>query len=134
MDGCCCSSSLPEERFQAVLLRAGTSVYSPWVPRGGDYLRATADLVARHGISLMVQLFTRNLSELGDGVEVDAATTITLPQPGRQTKEWNPATGVGLRELIRYKFTAGSGLLTGWVVFRMLSPVWFDAVAVIPPL
>ena len=36
----------------------------------------------------------------------------------------------GVKELVRYKFSVGniSDVGTVWALFRMLSPVWFDAV------
>ena len=128
MRSCRCSCAREQQAYLAILLRPGTWVDSPWVPRKGDYLRATVELVDnKNNVSLTVRVFTKKEEETGDGVEVDSGTTIILSTPGRQLKEWGPITGTGLWEMIRYRFESESDV-AGWVLFRMLSPVWFDAV------
>ena len=110
--------------FQGQLLIRGSSdtkVYSPWMPRGGDYLRATAEYIAGNG-DLTVSVYTKNKEETGDGTAVTGS--ISLTSAGRTTAEFT-----GLEELVRYEFTAG-GSTSQWFLFRMLGPVWFDAVAV----
>lgn len=95
-------------------------------------MRATADLVAMYLHGLKVELFTKNEDDTGTGVLVSAATSITLTSVGRQTQEWSPATGIGLQELVRYRFSLHVVTppfnLNAWVAFRMLGPCWFDAV------
>lgn len=118
--------------FQAQLLMAGTDVYSPWFPRGGDYLRATLEVVAQSGgNNLTVRVFSKKAEDTGDGANADNGdtTTIVRNSAGRTTTEWQgKSLTPGLSELVRYKFSlAGS---TGWSLFRMLDPVWFNAVAI----
>jgi hypothetical protein len=120
--------------FQAQYLPAPTTpteVFSPWMPRGGDYVRITAELVAKSATGqLVVKLFTKNSEDTSDGADVDSGTPteIELTAVGRETVEWNPSTGSGLKELVRYKFIATGEAATDWVIFRVLAPVWFDAV------
>lgn len=124
--GCDCRCESEGVRFQAVLLRRGTVIFSPWIERRCDRLRATAEVVLTSGDSLTVDLFTKKPDMRGDGTLVDAATKITLSAAGRQTVEWNPQTGTGMAGLVRYRFTVGTSTATGIVVFRMLPPIWFD--------
>ena len=110
--------------FDAQILPAGTAVYSPWFARGGDYARFTVDVIeySLGGNDLSVQFFTKNSEDTGDGVLASGSPTISRSATGRETAECD-----NLEELVRYKFTAGG--TTGQVLFRMLTPVWFDAVA-----
>ena len=122
--------------FDAQLLFPGAagaalSFYSPWVPRGGDNLRATVDVVGRVSSQLTVRVFTKNLEDTGDGTDADVGTSIVASATGRATAEWTSGTAA-LKELVRYKYTVqstGTGA-TDWVLFRMLAPVWFDTVKV----
>ena len=97
-----------------------TPVYSPWMKRGGDYLRATAEYLEGTG-TLTVEVATKNNEDTGDG-SVIAGTSISLIEAGRTTEQWGE-----LKELVRYKITAG-GTSGQWIILRMLEPVWFDAV------
>jgi len=105
----------------------GIMVYSPWFPGGGDSLRATAELVQVNGATLKVEVFTKNTEDTGDGTNADAATNITLAATGRTTAEWTSGTAT-LKELVRYRFKVTGALVSDWVLFRMLAPVWFEAV------
>jgi len=108
--------------FDAQLLFPGAagaalSFYSPWFPRQGDNLRVT--------------VFTKNNEDTGDGSDADAGTSIVASATGRSTAEWTSGTA-GLKELVRYKYSVqstGTGA-TDWVLFRMLTPVWFNTVKV----
>ncbi len=134
MGACCCSCVDAAGRFEAVLLRLGTSVYSPWMCRRGDFLRATLDLVkANSATSLGVRLYTKNETDTGNGIEVDSTLFINKNTPGRVTQEWGSNTGTGLKELVRYRFTCLGAPSGSWVIFRMLAAVWFDAVRYISP-
>lgn len=112
--------------FQAQLLirpsASDLSVFSPWFDRGGDHLRATVDVVALQGATLTVKVFTKNREDTGDGVEVEGVSIVSTTV-GRSAAEWD-----GLEELVRYEFTVGTAS-ANWVLFRMLDPVWFDAVS-----
>lgn len=105
----------------------GILVYSPWFPRKGDSLRATAELVQVNGGTLKVEVFSKNTEDTGDGTNADAATNITLAATGRTTAEWTSGTAT-LKELVRYRFKVTGTVVSDWVLFRMLSPVWFDTV------
>jgi hypothetical protein len=114
--------------FDAQLLMAipdeGCQVFSPWFPRGGDFLRATLEIVASGGANLDVEIFTKNNEDTGNGTPVPAPA-ISRTAKGRYDEEWGPDQ---LLELVRYRFTA-TGDTAQWVLFRMLPPVWFDAAA-----
>lgn len=109
------------------------SVYSPWMSRGGDYLQATLNIVAIGGSpTLTVEVFTKNSEDSGDG-ESSGSQSITGTAVGVSSATWRSGAGGGgssnatLEELVRYRFTI-SGSAGDWVAFRMVSPVWFDAV------
>lgn len=122
--------------FEAQLLIAketAYSVFSPWFPRGGESVIATLDVVAVDGAAnlLTVELYSKNSEQSGDGQDAEASTSIgSDATPGRKAATWdandssNPAD---ILELVRYKFTI-SDSAGKWVLFRMLPPVWFDAV------
>jgi hypothetical protein len=117
--------------FQAQFLRNGSEVLGPWQRRAGDYFRTTAELVAGSDAgTLTVQVFTKNSADSGDGTNVDGGTPteIVLSAVGRETVEWSPSTGSGLKELIRYKFIAGGEFDDDWILFRTLPELWFDGV------
>jgi len=134
MNNCCNKCSPPEKQYQAVLIHNGTEVFSPWIERKGDYLRATLDVVhGNTGTALEVRLYSKNKDDSGDGSEVDASTYVSTAATGRITVEWGSDTGTGLKELVRYWFSCGGSPGATWIVFRMLSPVWFDAVRTLNP-
>ncbi len=105
----------------AQLLEAGCTVYSPWIPRGGDNLIATLEVVEiGSGGRIDVFVWTKNSEDVGPGTDASGTLKITLTAVGRGDEEW-----IGdAKEWVRYKI-----VVTGnWVLFRMLSPVWFDSV------
>lgn len=108
---------------------SAVSVYSPWMPRGGDRMIATLDIVATNMSSMLaefeVAVFHKDGETPGDGVSAPG-TPITRDSAGRTSAEFGP-----LDELVRFKFTisAPSSESAFWAQFRMLSVVWFDAVA-----
>lgn len=122
--------------FDAQLLFPGAagaalSFYSPWFPRQADNLRVTVDVVGRVSSQLTVRVFTKNNEDTGDGTDADVGTSIVASATGRASAEWTSGTA-GLKEMVRYKYTVqstGTGA-TDWVLFRMLSPVWFNTVKV----
>lgn len=121
--------------FEAQLLiaKAGSDVliYSPWFPRQGDYLRATVEVlgISSANCTLQTTVYSKNSEDTSDGVVVNAGTVITQTATGRTTEEWNPATGTGLKQLVRYRYKVSqSGSALEWVLYRVLVPVWFDAV------
>ncbi|MCB9914837.1 MAG: hypothetical protein H6828_06760 [Planctomycetes bacterium] len=95
-------------------------VYSAWMEREGDYLRASVEFLDGDG-ELTIEVVTKKYTDIGDGTVV-TGTSIFIDGEGNDTNEWGD-----LKELVRYKMTAGGGA-GRWVLFRMLEPVWFDAV------
>ena len=123
--------------FQAQILMTdnGVEVYSPWFPRSGDHGRFTVDVVSvgqsGGGVpEITVRAWTKSTDDTGDGANADTAVSIVRTTVGRTTQEWLSTPTTGFKDLVRYKFSLGntSDVGTAWVLFRMLSPVWFDAV------
>ena len=111
--------------FQAqMLISQGTAVktpvYSPWTERGGDYLRASVEFIDGTG-ELTIEVATKNHTDPGDGTVI-SGTSIFIDGAGSETEQWTE-----LKEMVRYKITTG-GTSGKWVLFRILEPVWFDAV------
>ncbi|MBK8977629.1 MAG: hypothetical protein IPM29_17100 [Planctomycetes bacterium] len=107
-------------------LNGGTvELYSPWFPRAGDYARATIDVVEYEGSAgwyIEVVPYHKNAEDSGDGTAA-SGSTVSRSTTGRTTQEWGP-----FKELVRYKFrVAGTEQAAAWVLFRMLTLVWFDA-------
>lgn len=97
-----------------------TVVYSPWIPREADYVRLTSEYLAGGG-TLLVQAYTKNEEDPGNGTIISGAS-ISQSGAGVMTEEWGD-----LKELVRLSFTVGTSS-GDWVLFRLLQPVWFDAV------
>jgi hypothetical protein len=107
----------------------GTTIYSPWVVRGADNVRATLNVISVNSLTLTVRLFSRPLDASGDGTEVDSTRTIVSTVAGKRLQEWGVLTGNGLNEVVRYQFSTGSVVSpSAFVLFRMLQPVWFDTI------
>ncbi len=91
----------------------------------------TLELVAVSGATIVVELFTKNSEDSGDGQNADSSGTpqsITASSAGRTTAEWLAAGTISLLELVRYRFRVTGSNAFDWALFRMLAPVWFDAV------
>lgn len=122
--------------FDAQLLFPGSSpetgiiIFSPWFPRGGDHLRATLEVAQINGATIKVEVFTKNTEDGGDGQDADNTfgTNITTNVIGRTTQEWYSSGNIALKELVRYRYTVTGSNVSDWVLFRMLAPIWFDAV------
>jgi hypothetical protein len=121
--------------FDAIRIYQGMTLYSPWFPRGGDFVVVSAECVRLSGSepSLKIELFHKNADEPGDGVNVDTGTpakSLVLNSVGRQSVDWKRSgTLSGLKELVRYRFTmtGGEGEIPDSMLFRLLPPVWYDA-------
>lgn len=75
-----------------------------------------------------MKLFTKNLGESGNGTNVDVGTSLTMATADRRlVAEWGPSTGIGLGRLVRYQVQVTTPA-NGTATFRILDPVWFDAV------
>lgn len=118
--------------FDAQLLFPGSNpgtgirVFSPWFPRQGDSVRMTLEVVQINAATLEAEVFTKNTEDAGDGTDADTATSIVASAVGRTTTEWTSGTA-SLLELVRYRFIVTGSNVTDWILFRMLSPVWFDS-------
>lgn len=104
-------------------------VYSPWFPREGDNGRFTLEVVAISEATITLEVFHKNTEDTGDGTAYGDATNILFDnKSGRTTQEWT-----GLKELVRFRYEvlphseAPDGTV-GWVLFRLLRPVWFESV------
>jgi len=109
----------------------GIKIYSPWFPRQADHMRVTLEVVEINGATIEAMLFTKNSEDGGDGTNADSAggpTNITANAVGRTTTEWYSSGTIALKEMVRYRFLITGTLTSDWVLFRMLSPVWFNAV------
>ena len=116
--------------IDATILLKGSTVFSPWFARQADLLRVTAECVAVNGATLTVKLYTKDGETPGDGAAVDAAVSIALSSVSRSTAEWKTAASQpGVLQLLRFQYTVTGSTNNDWILFRLLPPVWFDAVA-----
>lgn len=104
------------------------SVFSPWFERGGDSVTCTLEQIETSGLDITVELYTKKADDSGRGQKVDASVTIVGAGAGRVSNTWSTEGAAPvpiMYDLVRYEFVvpADEG---GWVLFRMLSPVWFD--------
>ena len=106
-------------------------LFGPWMTESPRLGMMTVDVGAISGPAVVeIELFTKNTEDAGDGTNADAmaATMIVANAIGRQTVEWFSAGNIALKELVRYRFSVTGNAQTDWILFRMLSPVWFDSV------
>lgn len=96
---------------------AAVALLSPWMPRQGNTVRFTVELIDAVEIKLIIQ--TKNVEDIDS-----AATDVANSQ-----SDTNPVTvrGTGLKELVRYKVVTNPspetfGFDTG--VLRCLDPQW----------
>ncbi|MEZ6195167.1 MAG: hypothetical protein R3F20_05475 [Planctomycetota bacterium] len=113
--------------FQAQFLMntATTSiiVYGPWMPRQGDNITFTLDLVgAKLTGNFVVELVTKNSEDTGAGT-LSGVTAV------KSTAGQIDATARGVEELVRYRYTFSEAAAGDWALFRMLDPIWWDDVA-----
>jgi hypothetical protein len=110
--------------------RAGESyeVWGIWMPRRGDNVMLTVEVVANFAATFEVQLFEKNYDEPGNGF--DALVGTAFPE----TTGRSSFTKFGAKELIRVRLSiiiAGSAPDgdVGLLLYRFLEPVWFEDVA-----
>ena len=116
--------------FQGQYLFNGDVVWSPWMKRGGNNIRVTVDLIANTtGTEVQIELFDKKSEDAGDGNPVDASNVIKTSTVGQSVGAWS-----GLEDLVRYKISAdkAGGSDSDYVLFRMLTPVWFESVNAAP--
>lgn len=117
--------------FQGQYLFNGDTVYSPWIPRGGDNLTYSADLIAQNTSELKVEVYTKNPEDIGDGdliTATEGSMTSSGLGPFSETIASTKTATEGIEELVRFKFTPTTSTAGHYVLFRMLDPVWFDSV------
>jgi len=117
--------------FPGSVPSTGIKVYSPWFARQADSARVTLEVVQINGATIVVEVFTKNTEDDGDGLNADSAgapTKITANVVGRTTTEWLWAGTISLKEMVRYRYTITGNEVSDWVLFRMVSPAWFDSV------
>ncbi|MEE9394026.1 MAG: hypothetical protein V3W41_16115 [Planctomycetota bacterium] len=112
--------------FEAQLLNYNSKVFSPWMARGGDNLVFSAEVIDKNLTSAFtIQLFEKNTETTGSGDPVAGGPTLDFTTAVSKTS--SPAEG--LKELVRYEFSfTATGASGDWVLFRMLAPVWYNAV------
>ena len=107
-----------------------TEVWTPWVPRQGDAMTSTAELIAFSGedANLTFDVYHKNSEDTGNGA---AATTTGANAFGTPIGSIPATTNfrtTGLKEIVRYRITLQyTGETSGAVVyahFRLLNPSW----------
>jgi hypothetical protein len=94
--------------FQGQYLFNGDTVYSPWIPRGGDNLTYSADLIAQNTSELKVEVYTKNPEDIGDGdliTATEGSMTSSGLGPFSETISSTKTATEGIEELVRFKFT-----------------------------
>lgn len=103
-----------------------TVLYSPWFSREGDHAFFCLEIVALSEAVVQVEVFTKAAEDPGDGTAVSGS--LSASSVGKTEAEFG-----GLEQLVWFKYTvsvdAASLESSAWALFRMLPPVWFDAVA-----
>ena len=99
-------------------LEAGAVVWSPWFPRGADNGVFTYELIdTGASATLTVAVFHKNTDETGPGADTSASWADVDSNTNFQA-----AKVTDLKEMVRFKYTAA----TSWVLYRMLTPQWFE--------
>ena len=104
-------------------------VYGVWIPRKGDNMRLTAEVVANYATDFTVEMLQKNYEDTGNGSSTGVSMNFNQAT-GRQTVEV-----LGCKELVRVILTVDRGMSleageVGLVLFRFLQPVWFETVKV----
>jgi hypothetical protein len=118
--------------FDAQLLVADAAnfdVYGPWIPREGDNALFSVDvqeLSLTGAAQFQVQLETKGHEDAGNGSAISPLQfQIAITSAGQDTQ----LVSGQLQDMVRYRFIFNDDAAAGdWVLFRMLPPIWFDAV------
>lgn len=98
---------------------SGTTVYSPWFPRGGNQGLFSAEaLLADGGGGVTVTVESKNTED------IDSAAT-AVGASGAISSGVGTFLGTNLKELVRYKYVLSGGS-SAWVHFRVLPPAWIS--------
>lgn len=103
-------------------------VYSPWMPRGGDNIIFSLDLVDKSSdpLQMTVRALTKNTEQL-PADEVPLTTQIVTT--GTSSDVFTVQQDGEVKEQIRFEFKLSGTIVAGdWALFRMLQPIWFDSV------
>lgn len=100
------------------------SVFTDWMPRGGDRAVFTAELITVIGATMTVTVFHKNSEETGPGTSAGPVVSST------STLGLHPAEIGPLKEMVRYEITVTSSSGLGAILYRMHSPTWFDVARV----
>lgn len=99
------------------------TLWSPWFPRTADDAIFTYEEMVNDGGSLVVKVFGKDSEEAGDGVEVTGGAFAQLGA----TNFYKTSVVAGLPELVRFRYElTREESAQASVLFRMLSPTWFD--------
>lgn len=113
---------------------APTTLYSPWMPRGGDYARVVVEvmLASWNGDELVLdfQPVHKNSDQTGNGSNASGGGTIGMDQlPAEHRFVYEVGA---FKELVRFKVavthSGASSAETNWVTFRVHTFNWFDQV------
>lgn len=120
--------------FEAQYLFNDDEVYSPWMPRQGDNMIITVELITNNSSSVTIEVYQKNSEQTGEGFAFpneddgggtpDPAQTVTESTAGNRES----GTYTGVMELVRYKIIGGGSSAGDRILFRMLPIVWFDDV------
>jgi len=102
-------------------------VHGVWVPRRGDNVRLTVEVVDNQGVDLEVRVLHKNYEDVGDGTTTGVTASFN-ETAGRQTLEL-----LGAKELIRFELLLQRAIDVkegelGRLLLRFLEPVWFESV------
>ncbi len=112
--------------YDGQYLHGKDDIWGPWIPRGGDIVRVTLDVIDLSsgnikGIHIIP--YTKSEETPGDGSPISGAVRIKGLSVGRFEKEWS-----GISELFRVRII-GDQDASQFTLSRLLPMIWFDAVA-----
>jgi hypothetical protein len=107
--------------FIGQLALSGLVAYSAWFPRGADKGTFLCELISKSSTgTLDIDIEHKNATD-ADSAATVAGSFTQITATGVAPKEIT----AGFKELVRYKFTVGSGgTADDWVIFQMLDPSW----------
>lgn len=131
-------------------LLSGAVAFSPWFPRQADNAIFTVETIESFGgVTLTVDVFTKNTEETGPGTQVGASISWNTVDSNSAFQAAQFLVGVtsfdGFDEMVRFKFSASSETVQlpvvneevtfdasnqMWLRYRMLMPTWFDTAVV----
>lgn len=102
-----------------LLMGGGVLRYGPWLPRGGDSLLASWEVLASSSAIPAGRLYveTKNIQD-SDSLAVELISGIMTAAPSA-----GAMVATGCRELVRYKYSI-AGTTSEWMHLRALSPSW----------